>query len=75
MPPVLKISYAASNIKSACTASNGNIIFPSSVLTNSPALSKVCTSVFSDFNHVREFFNSADYIPSYTVFDNRKGKG
>ena len=24
---------------------------------------------FADFNHVREFFNSADYVPPYTVFD------
>jgi mRNA interferase HigB len=24
---------------------------------------------FRDFNHVREFFNSADYVPPYTVFD------
>lgn len=24
---------------------------------------------FSDFHHVREFFNSADYVPPYTVFD------
>jgi mRNA interferase HigB len=24
---------------------------------------------FIDFNHVREFFNSADYVPPYTVFD------
>jgi len=24
---------------------------------------------FRDFNHVREFFNSADYVPSYTIFD------
>ena len=24
---------------------------------------------FSDFSHVREIFNSADYVPPYTVFD------
>ena len=24
---------------------------------------------FRDFNHVRIFFNSADYVPPYTVFD------
>jgi mRNA interferase HigB len=24
---------------------------------------------FIDFNHVRSFFNSADYVPPYTVFD------
>ncbi len=24
---------------------------------------------FADFNHVREFFNSADYVPPYTVFN------
>jgi mRNA interferase HigB len=24
---------------------------------------------FTGFNHVREFFNSADYVPPYTVFD------
>ncbi len=24
---------------------------------------------FRDFSHVREFFNSADYVPPYTVFD------
>ena len=24
---------------------------------------------FKDFNHVRQFFNSADYVPPYTVFD------
>lgn len=24
---------------------------------------------FRDFHHVREFFNSADYVPPYTVFD------
>ena len=24
---------------------------------------------FRDFNHVREFFNSADYVPPYTIFD------
>ena len=24
---------------------------------------------FRDFNHVREFFNSADYVSPYTVFD------
>ena len=24
---------------------------------------------FMDFNHVREFFNSADYVPPYTVFN------
>ena len=24
---------------------------------------------FKDFNHVREFFNSADYVSPFTVFD------
>lgn len=24
---------------------------------------------FGDFSHVGEFFNSADYVPPYTVFD------
>ena len=24
---------------------------------------------FRDFSHVREFFNSADYVPPYVVFD------
>lgn len=24
---------------------------------------------FRDFNHVREFFNSADYVPPHTIFD------
>ncbi|MFY9261224.1 MAG: type II toxin-antitoxin system HigB family toxin [Gallionella sp.] len=24
---------------------------------------------FMDFNHVREFFNTADYVSPYTVFD------
>lgn len=24
---------------------------------------------FRDFNHVREIFNSADYVPPYTVFN------
>lgn len=24
---------------------------------------------FQDFQHVREFFNAADYVPPYTVFD------
>jgi mRNA interferase HigB len=24
---------------------------------------------FRDFNHVREGFNSADYVPPYTIFD------
>ena len=24
---------------------------------------------FTDFHHVREFFNSADYVPPYTIFD------
>lgn len=24
---------------------------------------------FRDFSHVREVFNSADYVPPYTVFD------
>jgi mRNA interferase HigB len=24
---------------------------------------------FRDFNHVRETFNSADYVPPYTIFD------
>jgi mRNA interferase HigB len=24
---------------------------------------------FRDFNHVRELFNSADYVPPYVVFD------
>ncbi len=24
---------------------------------------------FVDFNHVRAFFNSADYVPPFTVFD------
>lgn len=24
---------------------------------------------FNDYNHVRTFFNSADYAPPYTVFD------
>ena len=24
---------------------------------------------FKNFNHVREFFNSADYLPPFTVFD------
>ena len=24
---------------------------------------------FRDFNHVREFFNSVDYVPPYTIFD------
>ena len=24
---------------------------------------------FRDSNHVREFFNSADYVPPYTIFD------
>ena len=24
---------------------------------------------FKDFNHVREFFNSADYVPPFTEFD------
>ena len=24
---------------------------------------------FADFNHVREFFNSADYVPPYTIFN------
>jgi mRNA interferase HigB len=24
---------------------------------------------FRDFNHVREFFNSAAYVPPYTIFD------
>ncbi len=24
---------------------------------------------FKDFNHIREMFNSADYVPPYTVFD------
>ena len=24
---------------------------------------------FRDFNHVREWFNSADYVPPYTIFD------
>ena len=24
---------------------------------------------FRDFNHIREVFNSADYVPPYTIFD------
>lgn len=24
---------------------------------------------FRNFNHVREFFNSADYVPPYTIFN------
>lgn len=24
---------------------------------------------FYDFNHIRETFNSADYVPPYTIFD------
>ena len=24
---------------------------------------------FRDFSHIREFFNSADYVPPYIVFD------
>ena len=24
---------------------------------------------FRDFNHVRAFFNSVDYVPPYTIFD------
>jgi mRNA interferase HigB len=23
---------------------------------------------FRDFNHIREFFNSVDYVPPYTIF-------
>lgn len=26
-------------------------------------------TVFKDFSHVREFFNSADYVPPYTIFN------
>lgn len=29
----------------------------------------VARAEFRDFNHVRDFFNAADYVPPYTVFD------
>ncbi len=36
--------YAASSMKSTCTASKGNSIFPSAFFRSTPAASKACTS-------------------------------